>query len=229
VRGRNNFEFSEEVFEKYRQKSGSKAMAKLEALRAIEFLTLYENFSAKHNILEIGGGIGTITNLLLLCTQSTIYVQESSEFCQSELKKLQLGFPSRVKISSGIENQSYGFIIIDGPYNIKELEIALKSSKELKIILFEGGRVKSRIEVLHQINKLKFRVQYLEVRNSKYKSVAGIFFLGKYREQKRSESLLDFLVIYLRLKLKYVRLAAITSKAKHVGSWQEDENGIRPS
>ena len=229
MRSKNNFDFSEKVFKKYEQKSGSLAIAKLEALRVIEFFTQYKDLSTNYNILEIGGGIGTITNLLLLCTESKVYVQESNEFCRSELRKLKAQFPSRVEISSGIENQSYEFIIIDGPYNSKELELALKSSVGLRIILFESGRIKSRVGVLRQVSKLKFRVQYLEFRDTNYKSVVGIFLPEKHPKRKRSEMGLDFLAIYLRLKLKYLRLVAITPKAKYIGSWQEGETGIHPS
>ena len=226
---KNDFDFSEKVFEKYEQKLGSLAMAKLEALRAIEFFAQYKDLSANYNILEIGGGIGTITNLLLQCTESKVYVQESNEFCRSELRELKAQFPSRVEISSGIENQSYEFIIIDGPYNSKELDLALKSSVGLKIIIFESGRIKSRVGVLLQVSKLKFRVQYLEFRDKNYKSAAGIFLLEKHPKRKRSEIGLDFLFIYLRLKLKYIRLVATTPKAKFSGSWQEGETGIHPS
>jgi hypothetical protein len=107
---------ADSLYEAYAQKPGSQHIASLNACRGLEHLVYRYN---PQRVLEIGSGIGTLTDLLTqtLDPKALLVTVESDPFC---LEQMSLNLGSRlsrvvrVPDLDSVEEQDFDLVIVDG-------------------------------------------------------------------------------------------------------------------
>jgi hypothetical protein len=174
-------------------------------------------------VLEIGGGIGTITRLLLEVFESDIVCLETNEFCLGELRKLKMQLLKEKQnrlhivsefgmISTLFQSQSsqidrnFLAIFIDGPISYKELSMAIEKSTELKFVFVQGWRLWQRFQVSTLLLRSRFHQQYIEIRHDE-KVTSAIFFTTGTSQMKFRffRSFLAFITTLIPLVPKLVK------------------------
>ena len=215
------------------QSSAISSFGNLQLIKGLSFF--YNDTETNHPILEIGGGIGTITKTLLENYQCDIYCYEMNEFCLKMLAELQNqgNNSERLNVSSDLSEWleiNFSAVIIDGPISRKQMRGIINKSSELKFILVENYRLLSRLHISIELFKSRYRQQYLEVRHN-FKPVAAVFFVEKTSNSAISvHRCVDVLFTFLRIFPKLV-LHIFLSRGKilKVGKVKEDGYGILKS
>ena len=104
-----------DIYTQFKKRSGSSNIAKPPAIDTI--LRICDRVHPTR-VLELGGGIGTITYALLKYTNTHVDVYEQNNFCATELKKNLSGYEDRYTIIDSYlklpPHRSYDLLIIDG-------------------------------------------------------------------------------------------------------------------
>jgi len=219
---------ADQLYVQMSQQSGSSAIAKLEALELIQvFLELRR--SSHEPILEVGGGLGTITKMLLRLTKSPIVSLEYQEECIRKLQKLEKMSGGRLKVVDSIPEVAFEVIIVDGPYKPREMRSAINASRGLlRWIAFEGGRTESRVQISHFLFLEGYRQMSVEFRSQNYRPALTIFFVDWNQRSTPVQITLDYLLNNIRNFAKYLRLLLNRNGHKHLGvaNRREGEFGV---
>ena len=104
-----------EAYKKYSVQIGSGHIARLVSIQAL--INICKNEKPR-SILEMGGGIGTFTNILVNYSNAFIDVYEDNAFCADRLRENLKGSKHRYNLISSYRilppNKEYDLIIIDG-------------------------------------------------------------------------------------------------------------------
>ena len=147
---------SEANYKSFCLKEGSDYIASEFALKTI--LKIIKSFKV-NKVLEIGCGIGSISDTVLKVFEVEYYGTENNFFCQEQLK-LNVQFYSKLKLFSDvnlIQNQKFDFIIVDG-YDDSISEIS-RFCNSNTIIYIEGARD----EQTKLISKLFSKNKYVNI------------------------------------------------------------------
>jgi phospholipid N-methyltransferase len=214
------------IYNLKRKQKGSHSIANERALELLRIMAQLDNTA--NPILEIGAGIGTITQVLLEKTDDMIYAQEHQKNCFDRLIKISRKFPNRLSISSNIEVLPYKYIIIDGPYNKKQMRNALKVSKgTLNWVAIENSRTATRIQIASSLFRVGYRQSTVEFRRSNYKPSLTFFYVYNPPYRQYFQITLDYFISCLKYWPKYLRLILKKGGSKHfrVGKKIEGEFG----
>lgn len=197
------------IHKKYSQLPGSGEIASLLALEGI--VETIEKLK-ECRIIEIGGGIGTITELCLsLSNVSSIATYEDNQFCIEKLRILESLFDNKLILFhdwSDISNSLGEILIIDYliPFNV--LKLLLKNNLNiLKHVIIEGNRYKTRIQVciILLINFCSFNIATI-LNKKNDKEALFILNIKKCSFLSWVLSIMFFLKLiprYLRLQIRY--------------------------
>src|SRR3989338_1129803 len=137
-----------EIYRKFQEQTGSQHIATPVNLEAL--IRLCQEYKPKR-ILELGGGIGTISYTLLSSSEAILDIYEDNEFCQNKLKENLIKFEGRYQVISSYRvlppAQQYDLIVVDGG-NVKSWDGGFNQAiwfyvhylKSLKLFYFEGYR-----------------------------------------------------------------------------------------
>lgn len=212
-------------FQYFRNLPGSKSIASLTALESLISLSV---INPPKLILEYGTGIGTISSLLLNFTDCRIIsIENRPEVHAIAIKNISYisgNFGKRFKIINGEyeikanEWNLFDWIIIDGPVNIKKINL----SESLVYIIVENQRLLTRLKIVTKLTWSKRRFSYGELDSSRETGVA--FFYLNPRSKSNLLVYFDFLGVSLLLIPRLVRsIARSRGKILKVGKLLESE------
>jgi precorrin-6B methylase 2 len=168
---RNNIYASNEIFGKYSLMIGSDQIATKLALRLIAD---YLDDSNPKTILEIGSGIGTITELLVdKCPEATIYCFEINEWCLTQLRR------NVTKINDHIIDSQEELLELDRQIDLVVIDDLLDKKTTFNLItntspsavFIEGHRRQQRLFVMQAIKASgkSFRFKNFKKSSDSYK------------------------------------------------------------
>lgn len=181
------------IFEKYSKLVGSDQIATRYALRII---SKHINEHQPKSILEIGAGIGTITELLIRELPSAKIVSyENNAWCVSQLAKNidQKQVQIITSHKSLLETTESDFLIIDD-YLDEETTLALISRIKPGSVFIEGHRRRQRLYVIRSYKKMGWKINFKNYRKSFDSDKGGCIII-------KSNSAFDKSFIYLTLAL----------------------------
>lgn len=193
-----------EVHSKFSSAVGSDQIATQNALRWIGLLASSRN---RLSVLEIGGGIGTISYFITrLSTPIDRYVVvERDSWCRSNFK-LHLG-DSRIDLVNDVdsigENLVSNLIIIDDLLDSSETKQVLRTL-DAGIIVVEGHRFRQRLEICKRLISSKKFFKYVSVGKStdSYKGL-GVFHISK-ELTSHSEIISYLYLIRIRARIAFM-------------------------
>jgi len=195
------------LFDKYASKAGSDQIASRLALRILS--ELLEKYNPA-TILEIGSGIGTMTELILnKSPNSKIICYEKNAWCVTQLKK-NVDLSNAKILTSEIHLQSINkleLIIIDD-FVEKEILFTLIEKTQPSIVFIEGHRRRQRLHVAETFIRLKLNFTLRNYRKDKNSKKGGcVIFVDK--NSKYQKYLWYF---YLHAALIYAKAQELRAK-----------------
>ena len=203
-----NLELTSYIHTKYSSMVGSDQIATKLALRIIA--EQIDCINPK-SILEIGSGIGTITELLFLkMPEAKIYCYEVNEWCLAKLQK-NVSSPDIVIVKSLKElksiNSKIDFMIIDDYLSFENtLDIIQKTKPES--IFIEGYRRIQRLYVMKSYKKIGWTFRFQNFRKSSDSFKGGC--LITHQSSAFSKQL--FILGFIRVTLLYSKVLEIRSR-----------------
>jgi hypothetical protein len=195
------------IFEKYSKLVGSDQIATRFALRII---SKHLNEHRPKSILEIGAGIGTITELLIReLPTAKIFSYENNAWCISQLVKNinQKQVQIITSHKSLLQTTESDFLIIDD-YLDEEITFALISRIKPESVFIEGHRRRQRLYVVKSYKKMGWKIDFKNYRKSFDSNKGGCIII-------KSNSVFDKTFIYLSfiyLTLALSELSRIRAK-----------------
>lgn len=155
----------QEIYTMFKTKQGSEAISGVATLDAVISFLKKNNFQT---ILELGGGIGTISYVLLSNSDASIDIYEPNEFCQKALRENLTGMGGRYSILPSYDilppRRNYDLIVVDGgkgtgnqsigiaDYGYPQLIAAyIASLQSIKTIFVEGQRKSQKFWILEAL------------------------------------------------------------------------------
>lgn len=145
-----------DLYNKFKAMTDSEHIASPVGIHAL-FAVLDEN--RPKNVLEIGGGIGTLSLQVLTYTDADLVVFEDHVGCIDSLKKNLSGFESRYTLIDDYEdfelpNEEYDLLIVDGGHRGLLRDVISRTTK-VRGLFVEGGRAEQR-KVIRQSLRNKY-------------------------------------------------------------------------
>lgn len=146
-----------DVYELFLKKDGASNIAKPPTLHTLCNIIAKDNVN---NVLEVGGGIGTLSFLMLQYFPNTkLEIFEDNAFCITALQTNLSEYNDRFTIHTDYNNftlqrKEYDLIIVDGA-NVDMLRQLIANLDSVKIILIDGKRTNQR-SILRKDLKEKF-------------------------------------------------------------------------
>src|SRR3989344_2117964 len=151
-----------EIYTLFKNKDGSEAIAGIATLEAVVSLVKEDN---PKTVLELGGGLGTISYAILKNSNATLDIYEHNEYCRNELKKNLKGVEDRYTIITDYvylpPKREYDLIVVDGGKGSGKYQgtgypqlIAayLQSLSSIKTIFIEGQRKSQKYWILEALH-----------------------------------------------------------------------------
>ncbi len=185
---------------KFAAQSGSDQIALLVSLRTLLELL---NHRSPVEILELGAGIGTISEMLLEKSSAKITCVENNDFCIGVIKKnlRELRNFTLLTDYSGLDaGHSAEFMIIDvniGIYSVKKL---VSNSRNLNLVFIEGHHLLHRLEISKVLKNTQRRQRLVDVREGKGIKGCAYFEIKKDTSLFAWKTHLDFLSTYTPLR-----------------------------
>lgn len=133
----------DKIHKKFASLAGSEHIASLANIRKIAEICQEEK---PKSVLEMGGGIGTLSYVILSNSEANVDIYEDNDFCLQQLEENLKPFQGRFNIISSYRmlppKHSYDFMIIDGGQNepFHPEWFFLRYLREVKTIYIEGIR-----------------------------------------------------------------------------------------
>ena len=140
----------QEIYEMFKKKSGSNAISGIATLNAVIDCAINDR---PKTVLELGGGIGTISYAILKNCDATIDIYEHDDYCRKTLKETLVGMENRFNVISDYNQlppkRSYDLMVVDGGGGGAEnydggfpqaVGAYIQSLTGLKTIIVEGQR-----------------------------------------------------------------------------------------
>ena len=142
------------LYHYFKNQKGSQEIAKPITIEVL--LRICQELSPKR-ILEIGGGLGTISRLLLEHSDAHIDIYEDNDFCIEKLKENLSRFESRYTIVDTYAmlppSRDYDLMVIDGAdkkvkggIGTKTIWLYLHYLRSIKVVYIEGHRYLQRLQ-----------------------------------------------------------------------------------
>jgi hypothetical protein len=199
----NQDSFAAEIHAKYKAMEGSEQVALLYSIQCLaNFLSNYK----LTKILELGGGIGTLTEVLLKLTNAEVLVVENNQYCRTKLNQNLLGHRAFELIEEYkfLSNDTKAeMLIIDvnnGIFNVKEL--ILRESL-LRVIFIEGHHLAHRLNISRTLLSKNYIQEYIDLRPSRGVKGCCFFHIKPDKSPLNWRSKISFCKSYLPLLLSY--------------------------
>ncbi len=206
--GMKNSVLVDKIHTKYTKKIGSEQIATKLALREI---LNYVEITRPDSILEIGSGIGTITNLLIKALpDSDIFCYELNSFCLKQLKK-NVNSHNIIILNKLTQLQKIDhhidFIIIDEIIDKRTTFELIKQTRP-KSVFIEGHRRRQRLHVMLAYRQIGESFSFRNIRRSQDSHKGGCFIhLMHNSNHKELISLL-----YIRITIVFSKFLEVRSK-----------------
>lgn len=153
-------EISKEIHSRYSLKSGSEQCASLFSIYSLESLITDKHFK---KILELGGGLGTLTELMLQITEAELITVENNNYCIKQIQKNLLNQRPYTLLTNynKIVHFDFDLLVIDVNNGIFSVTDLVAASTDLRAIFIEGHHLAHRIKISREIFRKK-QVQKLE-------------------------------------------------------------------
>lgn len=210
---------------KFAAQVGSEQIALLISMQTL--LKLLESRNP-NKVLELGAGIGTLTQMCLEKSAAELTAVESNDWCIKRLEENLKGFREYLLISNySLLNSGHSadFLIIDvnnGIYNVGNL---ISNSSNLNLIFIEGHHLAHRLNIAKTLHKSRRRQSFTDVREKRGKKGCAYFETQKDTSLLKWKSHLDFIVSFSPLKFAYL-LVKFRSKVAYVLDRLEKIPGI---
>lgn len=148
----------QEIYEMFKKQTGSNAISGIATLEAIVHAA--KNDKPK-TVLELGGGIGTISYAILKNCDAVIDIYEHDEFCRKTLAENLKGMEARYAVISDYAQlpprRSYDIIVVDGGSSDEAgydggfnqaIGAYIQSLENLKTVIVEGQRKSQKYWIL---------------------------------------------------------------------------------
>lgn len=169
--------FASDLHAKYSALEGSGQIALIYSLEKLDELL---KFYRPTNILELGGGIETISELLLLKSDANIDVVENNDYCREKMDK-NLSHLREYKLidynflSSGSQADMLVIDVNNGIFNLSKL-IGLMPN--LKVIFIEGHHLAHRLNISRALRKKGSIQEFHDLRPTRGQRGVECFTLG---------------------------------------------------
>jgi hypothetical protein len=188
--------FARELHAKYSAMEGSAQIALIYSLEQLDvLLKLYR----PTHILELGGGIGTISELLLLKSDAKIEVVENNDFCIEKMVK-NLSHLREYKLIDDYKFLSSGsqadMLIVDvnnGIFNISKLICLMPN---LKVIFIEGHHLAHRLNISRALKQKGAIQEFRDLRPRRGQKGCGVFYTRSSTSGQSVAVYLSFLKVY---------------------------------
>jgi hypothetical protein len=185
-----------EVHSRYAAMAGSEQVA---LLFSIQELIKHLDQTSPRKVLELGGGIGTLTECLLRFSKSDLTVVENNEFCLNKMKKNLESF-RHFNLVTTYENlapySDFDMLIIDvnnGIFNVKSL---LFSAKNVSVIFIEGHHLAHRLNICRTMLEKNFIQEFEDLRPKRGIKGCGFFYVRPDRSFCHWKAKQSFLLTY---------------------------------
>lgn len=148
----------QEIYEMFKKQSGSNAIAGIATLEVVVSAAQNDN---PRTVLELGGGIGTISYAILKNCDAAIDIYEHDELCRGALAENLKGMEARYSVITDYTKlpprRSYDLIVVDGGSGNdagydggfdQAVGAYIQSLKNLKTIIVEGQRRSQKYWIL---------------------------------------------------------------------------------
>ena len=162
-----NNKLVDEMHSKYSEKIGSNQIA---TKLALEIISNHLEDSNCEVVLEIGSGIGTISELVTrVSPESSLYCFEVNDWCIEQLKGNLIG--ARYNLLKSVSeltslNVKVDFLIVDDWIDKKTTQIVISQTRP-RAVFIEGHRRKQRLYVIQAFKKLRLPFRFKNFRASK--------------------------------------------------------------
>lgn len=209
-----HLEFAKSIHRKYSQMRGGEQVA-LE-FSILSLLQLLER-EKPEQILELGGGLGTLTEVILRVTDANLIVVESNAWCFEKLKRNMQGLRTYELISDYTSlnvGTMANMVVIDVNNGIYNVESLINNSTELTCIFIEGHHLAHRINISKTLWRNRSRQSFYDLRPRRGMKGCGYFKVRRDNSYMNWKSLLDFAATFTPLKfsLTLVRIRSSTGK-----------------
>ena len=170
--------FTAKQYQKFSRAKGSQFIASEYAL--LQILNLIEKFKSK-NILEVGAGIGTISDSILKrFKEVNLYATEADNFCLEHLPgNLDVDY-NKLNLYSNVEElpkeAAFDLVIVDGKE--EQLSVINKKLSKNAIIVVEGDRKDQTDTLKQQFPASKFVHSISYSKNNTYSNRPSNHFQG---------------------------------------------------
>jgi hypothetical protein len=196
------------IHAKYSQQVGSEQIA---TKLALEIISDHITSTRPESILEIGSGIGTITELIMeSLPNSKLFCYETNNWCVNQLRNnlgesgytLFNSIPNLVKL-----NQDVNFIIIDDWLDRDTTALLIRNLHPTSVFI-EGHRRKQRLYVMqaYKRNRVSFRFKNFKASQDSYKGGCMII------AEKRPYIFQSKYFLFVYFSLVYSKIIEIRSK-----------------
>ncbi len=218
--------YSDMIIQKYSGMVGSEQIASKMSINTILFL-LREH--APRDILELGAGIGTITETILANCEGRLTSVENNPWCITQLQNNVVGSRS-FTLKSDYEGLSSGtnsdFICIDVNNGIFNVETLIKNSPYLKTVFIEGHHLAHRLNISKMLLRTKRIQKLFDIREKRGKKGCAFFVILEDRSIANWRSSFSFVITFSSLYLAY-SLIKIRSKVGKLFNFLERYPGMK--
>lgn len=160
---------AEEIVRDFGSRPGGHAIAGIVSVSRV--IELCKELAPKR-VLEVGGGIGTLSSAVLAHSQANLEIYEHDSFCLEQLGKVVRPYAGRVSVHNSYyelpDERTYDLIIIDGGKNEREgsfnrfVGAVIASIDDVSVVYIEGNRKSQRWVVLQELwQRFSVRTQRL--------------------------------------------------------------------
>jgi hypothetical protein len=200
--------YSDLITHKYSEMAGAEQIASRISINTILFLLRQK---APREILELGAGIGTITETILANCEGRLTSVENNPWCRAQLQKNIAGLRGFTLIneyeSLNSETNS-DFICIDVNNGIFNVETLNMNSPHLKTVFIEGHHLAHRLNISKMLLRTKRIQKLFDVREKRGKKGCAYFVILEDRSIANWRSSFSFLITFfsLHLALSFIKL-----------------------
>ena len=188
--------FASDLHAKYSVLEGSGQIALIYSLEKLDELL---KFYRPTHILELGGGIGTISELLLLKSDANIDVVENNDYCREKMVK-NLSHLREYKLIDDYKFLSSGsqadMLVIDVNNGIFNLSKLIGLMPNLKVIFIEGHHLAHRLNISRALRKKGSIQEFHDLRPKRGQKGCGVFYTRSRKSGQRFAVNLSFLRVY---------------------------------
>ena len=215
-------DYAKKLHDKYRQKVGGEQVALEFSISSLQ--SLLHSKKPKY-ILELGGGLGTLTELILTQSEAKLDVVENNEWCISQLLSNMSQFRDFNLIDDYAKlrtDHDADFLVVDVNNGIYPISNLVKNSRNIHMIFIEGHHLAHRLNISRALLQTKKNQKLYDLRP--HKGAKGCAFFEVSTDdtflslKSKWTFLFNYLPLYFSLSLIKVRsrLGKLLDSSGHI-------------